>query len=287
MNDRRPHMFFVMTMLLVFLLLGACQRGPASPQGNEREVAAVNKYKIFVSDFATAVYPPDKAGEISDSPETKKAILEDLITRKALIEEAQKQNLDKQKDFMKEIERYWEQSLLKLLLKRKSQELSHAVGVDKAQVQAEYERRKFRIFADVVSFKNESAADRLSGSGNSFEEVNQALKDEILLDGSGQWWLAGDLPSDIEANLFSLNLSEISKPIKSMDGWVVLRVLKKEEVQILPFAEMALQIKDDLVVRKQQEALAQWARDVRTKAYVRIHEEVLKEIDLKRLREER
>lgn len=287
MKNKIPCVFFTVTTLCVSLLLGACGSGPAAPQGNEQEVAAVNQYKIFVSDFATAVYPPDKAGEVSDSQETRKVILEDLITRKALIEEAQKQNLDKQKDFMKEIERYWEQSLLKLLLQKKSQELLHTVRVDEAQVAAEYERRKIKIFADVVSFSDESDAAALSGAGGRFEEVKEALKGKILLDESGRWWTAGDLPSDLEDALFRLQPSESSKPIRYMDGWVVLRVLRKEEAPIRPFAEMAQQIKDDLAVRKQEEALAQWAGDVRARARVRIHEEVLRGVDLKILREKR
>jgi len=63
-----------------------------------------------------------------------------MITRNVLLQEAQEQNFDKDKAFMKEIEKYWEQALLKLLIKKKSAELARTIRVTDEEVKAEYDR---------------------------------------------------------------------------------------------------------------------------------------------------
>jgi peptidyl-prolyl cis-trans isomerase C len=65
-------------------------------------------------------------------------MLDELITKKILIQEAQKQNFDKDRAFMKEIERYWEQALLKLLLKKRSDELGRGIEVKESEVMEAY-----------------------------------------------------------------------------------------------------------------------------------------------------
>ena len=70
---------------------------------------------------------------------TKKEILEQLITRNILIQEAQKENFDKDRAFLKEIESYWEQALLKLLIRKKTAEFSATFNGDKSKVEAAME----------------------------------------------------------------------------------------------------------------------------------------------------
>jgi len=95
-------------------------------------VAEINKYKMTVEDFrdearltAATKYLP------ADREKAKEELLDEIITKKVLLEEAQRQNFDKNKPFMKEIERYWEQALLKLLIKKKMGELGSAEKLDK------------------------------------------------------------------------------------------------------------------------------------------------------------
>ena len=116
------------TLLISFFMIAAlalsgCGKQPAGKNGEI--VARINNYELTVEDFKSEVDPILAKRYMTVEPDlAKKALLEDIITKKILIEAAQKENFDKDSVFMKEIERYWEQALLKLLLKKKIDELS-------------------------------------------------------------------------------------------------------------------------------------------------------------------
>lgn len=116
-------------MCLVFAgFLGCQDRRSGEKEQDDRVVARVNDYNVIVADFKTVVNPyVDTADAELNRKEVKAALLDDIIIRKVLIQEAQRQGLDKQKPFMREIERYWEQSLIKLLLKKKSEEMARDI----------------------------------------------------------------------------------------------------------------------------------------------------------------
>lgn len=130
----------LLILSIVFCLAGGCGISKEKDNGG-MAIAKINKYVMTVDDFK------DEAGlvlgnrPLSEYPEeTKKELLDDSITKKVLIQEAQKQNFDKEKSFMKEIERYWEQALLKLLLRKKTNELTVTTRVDENEVMLEYGR---------------------------------------------------------------------------------------------------------------------------------------------------
>ena len=79
-----------------------------------------------VNDEARAVAPDMR--QSADPAKARAEALDELITKKVLLQEAQAHNFDNDKKFMKEIELYWEQALLKLLLRSKIDELSKKVG---------------------------------------------------------------------------------------------------------------------------------------------------------------
>ena len=88
--------------------------------------------------------------------ENKERQLDEMIEKKLLIMAAQKENFDKDRAFMKEIERYWEQALIKLLLKKKVHEFGYDVVITDAEAKKEYDK----IIADnrdIGPFENMAA----------------------------------------------------------------------------------------------------------------------------------
>ncbi len=69
----------------------------------------------------------------------KRKFLDDLINRKLILQEAQRRGLDKQKEFLKAIERFWEQSLLKIMINRKSKEIADQISVTDREIESRYE----------------------------------------------------------------------------------------------------------------------------------------------------
>ena len=121
----------LLKMSVILLIIGQLSftaygcGGAKKISGDDKVVARINNYKMTVEDFHNS------ARAIGG---TREEALEELITRNILIQEAQKENFDKDKAFMKEIERYWEQALLKLLIKKKTAEFSAAFKGDTQKV---------------------------------------------------------------------------------------------------------------------------------------------------------
>lgn len=123
--------------LLVFCFIFAgCSSGTG---GDNRVVAQVNDYRMSVEDLRYELdnTPYDDA-VLLETQEGREEYLDRLLEKEILLQDAQRQGLDREKDFMKSIENYWEQALLKILLERKSKEISGLVHVYEDEVKEYY-----------------------------------------------------------------------------------------------------------------------------------------------------
>ena len=132
---------------LIFLAIVACLTGCGQKQTNklapQQAVAKVNNYTITVDDFnhETGFLRPVFRSFSSIPPiELKLSILDELINRELLLEEAQKINIDKDPEFMRQIENFWRLSLIKRLLKHKLTEIEAVTTVSDEEIKAEYSR---------------------------------------------------------------------------------------------------------------------------------------------------
>lgn len=113
---------------LVFLSIYGCEKKRPPAPGSGEIVVRINNYVMTADDFKDEAKLVLSNKNLAADPYTaKKQLLGELITKEVLLQEAQRQNFDKDKAFMKEIERYWEQALLKLLIRKKTKELSKSV----------------------------------------------------------------------------------------------------------------------------------------------------------------
>ena len=108
-------------VLAVFLFVSGCGPKPGAGTGNE-VVVSINDYKItrdeFENEFKDSVYG------VTDTAEARQNFLSALIDRKLLLQYAQKEGFDKETSFLQTIERFWEQSLLKIVLDKKMLEIA-------------------------------------------------------------------------------------------------------------------------------------------------------------------
>jgi hypothetical protein len=130
--------------------LSLCISGCGKPKESlpeDKVIARINGYTMTAEDFRSS------ARSVGG---TKEEALEELITRNILLQEAQKQNFDKDRAFMKEIERYWEQALLKLLVKKKMAEFSNVFNGDRKKVENAMDKwiKDLRARANVKVYKD-------------------------------------------------------------------------------------------------------------------------------------
>ena len=165
------NVILLITVIAVIAITAGCGREYKEATGDKRVVARINNYDMTVSDFKSEARP----GMIKRY--TKEEILDALVTKQVLLQEAQKQNFDKDDLFMREIQRYWEQALLKLLFKKKSEELINSMGVDDSEVKAPETKK------DVLKRKREKALEDWAADlkGRASVKIDKKLLDEIEL----------------------------------------------------------------------------------------------------------
>jgi len=129
----------ILTLSLMILLFSGCC-------GLKQEKAAIkiDGIEITAREF-------DKAFSLSQfawkGPDGRKEFLDTFIQRKLILKEAEKLGLDKDPRFLDDIQLFWEQSLLKLILSKKMNRLSNDIIIDEAEIKDYYRQNKEKSFA--------------------------------------------------------------------------------------------------------------------------------------------
>ena len=121
-------------ILFISLLIFGCSVKPKS----KAILAKVNNYEITKEEFEAEFIGSIFGG--SDTRESRKEFLDNLINRKLIIQDAEAKGLDKEPGFLKSIERFWEQSLLKAALDRKAREISGSLSVNDNAIEEAYKK---------------------------------------------------------------------------------------------------------------------------------------------------
>ena len=127
---------------LFFLVFGILFLAGCSSGNNNAEnkiVAQINKYKMTTDDLRYELKnaPYDEIASLK-TEDGRKRYLDGLIEKEVLLQEAQRQGIDREIGFMKSIENYWEQALLRILLERKSKEVSNLIHVYDNEIEEYY-----------------------------------------------------------------------------------------------------------------------------------------------------
>ena len=128
---------FILLLLCPLILFSGCCPGKAAGKGQEI-VVRINNYTITREEFENEF--KDSAYGRTDTPESRKDFLDSLIGRKLILQYAQKEGLDKENSFLKMIERFWEQSLLKIAVDKKTKELTQDTVVTNDEVKNSYNK---------------------------------------------------------------------------------------------------------------------------------------------------
>jgi len=123
----------IITVIFLTILTG-CGRAPSQKEGIV--LARVNNYEITLDEFQDEFKKSPHSR--SNTPQSKKDFLNSLIDRKLILQDAQRKDIDKDEAFLKLIERFWEQSLLRIALENKAAEISGSASVSDHEVQEAY-----------------------------------------------------------------------------------------------------------------------------------------------------
>lgn len=131
--------------LLFFLCMSLFCCSQEKPQ-DSKILSRINDYNLTLDEFQSqlaAELELDKDFKLTE--EAKREFLEELIKKELLIQEAKKLKLDRQENFVKAMERYWESTLIRNLLDLKAKEIEKNTYVSQEEIVTRYKQmRKFQ-----------------------------------------------------------------------------------------------------------------------------------------------
>lgn len=185
-------------------------------------------------------------------PEEYAVLLNSAITRELLIQEAQRQDLDKEESFRVSLKTYYEESLIKTLIDRQYAKPVAAIADTEVDTYLSY-------FGKIVTFS------RLTVVDNKIEDSDDgtALINEVLFD---------DLAEPMKILLASLTPGEHAIKFDTGSEQYGIRLEKVGEAggnsSTLPGRERVRQM---LKEYKQQQQIDTWLYELRNKASITIH----------------
>jgi len=187
----------------------------------------------------------------------KSMMLDQLISEKLLIQEAENMGLEEDNDVLEQIKKMTEQILVQVLIER---EILDKIKVNDEEVLEYYEQNK-----------------------DSFTEKEQVHLYNILLeteeeaqDVLEQLKAGGDLIPEIEEVVFALELEELSEVIKTDFGFHILKITEKKPESVKALEEVKEDIIQTLLPDKQKEAFENLLEELKSKSEIEINEEALK-----------
>jgi hypothetical protein len=268
--------------IMIAAVLAVCCLVPigcAKQNEGGRVVASINDYHMTVNDF---VYESKNVigatMPMTRFPIDKIEVLEAIIDKEVLLQEAQSQGLDKRKGFMRTIEDYWEQTLLSDLIRRKAKEVAAGITVYDNEIMDYYDSMKTEKFAAIIVMENKDAADQLlNGDGDIMSLIEEPwIKDSVAYVIPSKWYYIGNGYGDIEKKLFDKDVQVGRELVKIEGRWVLIIVEEVRVRQVAPLKEIRARIEGEVREAKERAAIDAWIADLRADSKIVIHSDVFK-----------
>ena len=254
------------------VLLNACN-AQDDKRANDAVLATVNGSAVYQSQMDQLLRQGLTQGA-PDNAETRKVLLDELVSREVARQDALKLGLDKRAEVKQQIE----QASNSILINAFMQEFSKNNNPTDDQLKAEYDKVKGQIGdkqynSRHILVKTEKEANDI------IAQLNKGVKFEKLASKSldkGSAARGGELgfnPPSAFVPPFAQALTTLKKgettkkPVQSQFGFHVIRL---EDVKPAPTFD---EVKKNLVPRVQQEALRKHIEDLRAKAKIEIKEQ--------------
>jgi peptidyl-prolyl cis-trans isomerase C len=287
------------TCVLGTVTLGAaCSKGKEGAKNDGSVVARVDGKAITTAELQEELdkLPPYLKGRVG-TPEGRREFLDNLLTRKALMAEADHLGLERDPAIAKQITEYRERLILqKLMQDRIPKEPS--LGEDEIRKYYDDNADEFKESAQVrvrhVLIKSEASEDaakrqiarkkaeqvlaRAKG-GADFEKLAAETSEDVGSKSKGGdlgFFPRGRMAKAFEDAAFSLaKPKELSGVIETQFGYHVIQFLEIQESKEKSFEEAKEQIRRRLAPQKQRESYQDFITSIKAKHKIEVNDEVL------------
>ena len=226
-------------------------------------LANVGGFPITEDDVNEFLQGLGQRGQAYNNPEGKRAVLEQLISNKLLLLDARRNLLEADPVFKAELNRVKEN----LLVSFAAEKAFSAVSVSDKEAEEYYEANKERFMSEetvnashILVDSEEKALQILAEIKSGETSFEDAARTNSTCPSGGRGGNLGDfgrgqMVPEFDEAAFSMAEGEISdKPVQTQFGYHLIKLNSKKPSEIMPFAELAPEIKEALLQQKRQKA---------------------------------
>jgi peptidyl-prolyl cis-trans isomerase C len=278
--------------LCVAALIG-CQ-GSSTPGGANTEgkkegkvLAEVNSGSITTGDFERELKNlPEYLKAMADTPQGRKEMLDTMVIRELILQQASKDGLDKGPEIEEKLQDLKKRLIVESFLKKKV-EVESKVSDEDMKKFYEQNKDKFKsgeqIKASHILVKTEKEAKDIAAqlkAGGNFEELakKNSVDSSSAKGGDLGWFGKGSMVPAFEKAALALKEGQISDVVKSDFGFHIIKLTGKRPAGIRPFEEVKDQIKGAIMPTKQQEVFQKIKEELKKTAKITIKEDVLNSV---------
>jgi peptidyl-prolyl cis-trans isomerase C len=271
--------------------LPACsEREALNAPTDSQALATVNGHVITVRDFQTKWSElPGFIQAVYSHEDGRKELLNELINRELLLQEAMRRKIDQKPAFADQVEKFRERMLLDAMLQ---EEVENRIAVSEEELSAYFKAHKDKlppieeVRAQHILVKSDALARDLLkrlARGESFARLAKAYsQDSGTKDHGGNLGAIrrGQTRPEFEAALFSLKPGQISDVVKTPSGYHIVRVQDRRRVKPLHLQEARDEVRREVIKEKERRYFEELVGGLRAKASIQVMEPVLAALEM-------
>jgi len=267
----------------------ACSgREPLSTSMDFQVLATVNGHEITAQDFKTKWSElPEFIQTVYSGKDGKKELLNELVNRELLLQEALRREIDQKPVFADQVENFRERLLLDAILKV---EVENRITISEEELSTYFKTHKDKlppieeVHAQHILVKTEGEARDLLkklARGESFARLAKAYsKDPGTKDQGGNLGLIrkGQTLPGFEAALFNLKPGQTSGVVKTPLGHHIIRVQDRRMVKPLRLQDARDEVRLEVLKEKERKHFDELVSSLRAKSSIQVMDTVLAEL---------
>ena len=277
--------YLTKTLLLIYFFTGYLFNPSFCADNSKNDtLALIGKKVITKEDFITSYKDKLTRIGLTDNGETRINYLMNLVSDELLIAEARNRGLDKTESAQKEYKRIRLQELLNAY---SLQHISPTITITEDDLKELFAKLNTKIKVKHLYAPTKEKADSLYDelmNGKKFEDLaKDNFEDSELRNNGGSlgYISIDEMDPDFEKAAYSMHIGEISKPVKTVQGYSIIRVDDIKSNPLLTENEF-LKAHDRLKAfarkREFEEASKQYAGILNKKLKVKLNDEIITKI---------
>lgn len=269
-------------------LCGAACNSPAPATGPDAVAARVNKAELTLADLSAGIPANLQASATS---EMKQDWVQQWVQSELLYQEAVRQELNKDRNIARELQKMQRDYLANVLLDRYlSQQPSDVsdgeIRAFYATHQREFVRQDLELKLSVIVLKEERAATdvwrALTRRPENFAELarDRSIDTETARNGGELGFLKKDEINNpsVQKSVFALETNQLSKPIKTETGYCIFTVTDRHEIgSFLPLDEIRADIVNRVLEERRRNRIKQLMDSLRKSSNVEVNRQLIDE----------